>query len=418
MGQSSIILAVAATFAIGVLVLGMQRGTNKADEELAGYHYDVLAREAAATGMNTTVRQLADSIDTWTTTAFGYTNVPYKQGTYTTVVTALNADTVDVVSTGTFGVTQHILEARYRKGYMSDVIPGPFKYAIISDLDLTLNGSAEILAANDSSNANIHANGNLTSNGNNIHIEGYGTYSPSGSGTINPGNAIDTVFDPNVDYNDSEANMYEDEYIDIPNFDTTPYTSIPPSTFTTASDTSLTGVIDLQAWATSLGFAGYGTEANPFVLYVNGNLTMSGGVTMLGYGQVVVSGSIDISGSVTSSTTPVPAHTAPDSEWDAWTAANLDAAGKTKIGYYANGDITVSGNSAVVGQLWSNNTVTLNGGGGQTSNVLGGIIASETDIGVNGGLVIRYSEVSKAGIPDDLLVDIPSDVKLIAWAEW
>lgn len=421
MGQSSVILVLAATMTVGVLVFAALRHTGDADEELAGYQYKVLAREAATTGINLTVRKLVDDPDNWAVTpaAYEFTDESYYGAQFTVTVTAIHPDTVDVVSTGTDESGTHVIEARYAKGFTSLGVPPALRYAIISDEDLTLNGRANIMALDESSNANVHANGDLTSNGNNVHVEGYGSYGPDGSGTVNPAHAIDTVFDPNVDENGPSVNMYEYEEIDIPSLDPSEYNTIPPATLITAGDTTLTGVIDAQAWASALGYpAEVGTEAHPFLLYVNGNLSMSGGVTMLGYVQVVTYGDITISGNVTATTTPPPASNASEAEWDAWAALNLNAAGNTTIGFFANGDLTVSGNSAVVGQLFSNQTIDLNGGGGQKVNVIGGVTSANVNINVNGGMNIRYAQISTSTLLPGWTQIVPEGVRLVNWAEW
>ena len=139
---------------------------------------------------------------------------------------------------------------------------------------------------------------------------------------------------------------------------------------------------------------------------------------MLGYAQVVTRGSISISGSVTSSVVPVPDKNAPEAEWDAWEAANLDASGNTKIGWYANTDISVSGNSTVVGQLFANGSISLNGGGGQDMNIIGGVTSADVNIDVNGGVVIRYAEISKKVVIPGFTLIVPEGIRLIAWVEW
>lgn len=407
---------------MGFFLFASQRTSNRTDEVLAEYHYKVLAREAAVTGVNLTVRQLVADPDNWMTGSFGYASEVYYNTRFAVTVAAVDPDTVDLESTGTDQSGVQVIHARYAKGYTTIAVPPAFKYAIISDLDLTLNGQAEILAVDSTANASIHANVNLTVNGSGVHIEGYGSFDEEGgSGTVNPEKAIDDVFDPNDDTNGAETdNLVEGEYIDIPQLNPDDYDEAPKeSHFVTQSDTSLTGVIDVQAWAASEGLgASVGTYDEPFRLFVDGDLTISGGVTILGYAQIVTRGSIFISGSVTSSVTPVPDKNAPDSEWEAWTQANLDAAGNTKIGWYANVDISVSGNSTVVGQLFANGSIDLNGGGGQDMNILGGVTSSDVDINVNGGVVIRYAEISEKVVIPGFTQIVPEGVRLIAWAEW
>jgi len=394
---------------------------------LAEYTYKVLAREAAITGLNLTVRKLVADPDNWMTGSYGYVGESYYNAEFSVKVTPIDPDTVDVLSTGTDQSGVQIVEARYVIAYNTIAVPPSFKFAIISDLDLTLNGQAEILSVDDESNANIHSNGDLTSNGSKVYVEGYASFDAEGggTGTVNPEKAIDEIFDPNVDggydSEDQPDNLIEGENIEIPALDTTEYDELGESHAVMGGDYSFTEeTINFQTWAdTSAAIGnGVGTITNPFRLYINGNLSISGGVTILGYVQIITYGSISISGSVTSSVMPVPDKTASEAEWEAFEDANLDAAGNTKIGWYANGDITISGNSTVVGQLYSNETISLNGGGGQDMNIIGGITSTNVDINVNGGVVIRYAEISEKVVIPGFITIVPEGVRLIAWAEW
>jgi len=399
----------------------MQRTSAETSEDTAEYTYNVFAREAALTGVNLTLRQLVADPDNWQSGTYGFSSKSYHSGTFTVSVAATHADTVSMLASSTDGLGKHTIQAVFAKGYSTIAVPPAFKYAIISDLDLTLNGSAEVLAVDDSANANIHANEDLTVNGNRVHVEGYGSYDgEGGSGVINPEKSVDSVFDPNDDNNDSDSNLVEGEYIDIPALDPDDFDEAPlESSFVTDADTSLTGLIDVAAWGEMISpGSNLGTYDNPLRLFVDGDLTLSGGVTLLGYAQIVTRGSISISGNVTSSVTPVPDKNAPESEWEAWRASNLDAAGNTKIGWYANGDITVSGGSAVVGQLYSNQTISLNGGGGAEMNIIGGVTSTNVDINVNGGVVIRYAEISERVVIPGFNLTVPEGIRLIDWAEW
>jgi hypothetical protein len=421
MGQSSIILGIAATIILGLLLYASQSTSARTDVALADYTYKVLAREAAATGLNLTVRKLVEDPEDWTVSEYGFAKTGYHNADFVVVVTAVHADTVDIRSTGSDDSGVQIIEARYAKGYSIIAVPPAFKYAIITDEDLTLNGQAEVLSVDDEANANIHANGDLTSNGSQVDVAGYASFdADGGSGVVNPERAIDEIFQPNDDTNDSESNLIEGEHIDIPELNPDDYDSAPvESDSVHTGDMSLTGTIDFVALGqTVLPGGDMGTVDNPFRLFVDGNLDLSGGVIMLGYVQVITQGNITITGNVTSSVVPVPDKTASDAEKDAWTEANLDAAGNTKIGWYANGSITISGGSSVVGQLYANESITLNGGGGEEMNIIGGITSTNVNIDVNGGIVIQYAEISKMVVIPGFTLIVPEGVRLLDWVEW
>lgn len=405
---------------VAIFLVGMQRSNTESDNDLAGYHNTILAREAAVTGVNMSVRRLVDDPDNWftNTDSYEFPTTAYNGATFVVNATSPHPDTVALVSVGVHHGVNRRVEARFAKGLISGGVHEVFKYAVVSDLDLTLNGGVEILAASSTTNANVHANGHVQSNGNRVHVEGYATYGPDGSGDVNPERAIDDIFDPNVDTNGPEINVYEDDEVDIPDLDASNYSTSPPADLVVPGDTTLFNID--RAWLTAHGYgAEVGTEDHPFLMYVGGNLSNSGQVTIEGiYFQAVVAGDISVGGNILASTTPIPAKNAPQAQWDAWTAANLDASGNSPIGLYAEGDITVSGGFAIVGQLFSNQSVTLNGGGGQQMNILGGIVSANTDINVNGGLVIQYAEVATTGVIEEFFSDTPEGVRLVDWAEF
>jgi hypothetical protein len=138
------------------------------------------------------------------------------------------------------------------------------------------------------------------------------------------------------------------------------------------------------------------------------------------YFHVIVAGTIVVSSGhhITASTTPVPANNAPAATWAAWRAANLDADGKTKIGLFSDGNIDVNGGVSMTAQLFTNNKVTLNGGGGNKQNIVGGIVSSELDIKVNGGYNIHYTEIATIGVIEEFESDTPEGVRLVDWAEF
>lgn len=421
MGQSAVILVLAATLTVGILVVAAMRQTNEADVELASYQYKVLAREAATTGMHLTARKLVDDLEHWQSdpTSYGFSTQTYGNARFTVVVTALHEDTVEVVSTGEFGAGEHIIEARYTKAFASLAVPPAFRYGVMGDTEVSLDGTASVRTLNDGLNANIHANGDLDVDGSRMRIEGYGTYGPSGTDGVTPRGRINQIFDPNVDSNGSEDNVYRSGDVGLPSLDPLDYADLPPASYTTASDTTLSGVVDVQAWATSLGYGPeVGTIQQPFLLYVNGDLRIEDEVFLLGYVQIVTYGDISIQGTVASTMDPRPDPFADEMDWDAWLEKNIDDEGHTKAGFYANGGITVEGNSTIAGQLFANNGIDVTGSGGQRMNIIGGFAGSRVDIDVSGHLGFRYAQVSTAVVLPGWTETLPDGIRLATWAEW
>jgi hypothetical protein len=320
------------------------------------------------------------------------------------------------VSVGTQHGVNHRIEAIYAKGLISGGLPEVFSYALVAEDELRLNGATEIMSANGANNANIHANDNLRTSGNNVHVEGYGTSVTSPN--VTPASKINDIFDPNDDSNGASDNAFSASAIDIPEFDPALYSTSPPADLVIPGNYTMTSIN--RAWLTSNGYgAEVGTKDHPFLIYVGGNLTASGTVVIDNlYTQFMVEGSMTLSGSVASSATPLPAANASQATWDAYYAANLDAAGKTQIGYFIDDGITFNGNISIVGELYTNGTVTLNGGGNRRRNVLGAIVSSTSDIVLNGGITIQYAQLSTTGLIEEFFNDTPEGVRLVDWAEF
>ena len=217
MGQSSLILTLAATLTIVVILIVVGQTTRDTDSELAEYQYKVLAREAASTGLNMSVRRIVAEPHRWsdTTLAFSYPVTPHGVGSFSTTVTPRGAfvetfygwmdqDTVDIVSTGRVstvdGDTTHIIEARYVKGYYDFGLPPAFKKAVFADSVLSINGTAEIRHTDSTQNAHIHGNDEIKAvgTGSGATVQGYGTVSNDPVGVydqIRP--SAEAIFQPN-----------------------------------------------------------------------------------------------------------------------------------------------------------------------------------------------------------------------------
>ncbi|HUF08775.1 MAG TPA: hypothetical protein VMO47_05605 [Rhodothermales bacterium] len=113
MGNYILLVTLATVVAVSSLMSSTRSSNIRADVRLASHTYkSVIAREAATTGLNLTVRRLVADTSRWThdPSEYGFTDQPYKKARFTTAVLAnyspgplLNqcaVDTVDVVSTG------------------------------------------------------------------------------------------------------------------------------------------------------------------------------------------------------------------------------------------------------------------------------------------------------------------------------
>lgn len=131
MGNYVLLFVLAAVGATASILHSARSSAIDADRELAAYTYkSVVAREAAETGLNLTVRRLVADTARWSVnpSVYGFTQSRYRTATFTTQVLANHSpgpmldlcaiDTVDVISTGvpdadTSGTLNHRIEATY-----------------------------------------------------------------------------------------------------------------------------------------------------------------------------------------------------------------------------------------------------------------------------------------------------------------
>ncbi|MBT8400584.1 MAG: hypothetical protein KJO98_08915 [Rhodothermia bacterium] len=466
MGQSALILSVAATLTILILLVVVGRNTKDSDTELASYHFKVLTREISTTGLNMTVRRLVDEPYQWSNPAYPYefTDELYRGGTFTTTATGWGAmvpnfygvdqDTVDVVSTGRItttggGDTTHVIEARYVKGYIDLGLPPGLRKAVFADSILDLNGGVNILHTDPTEDAHIHGNDQLSASGANNNVEGFGTVSndpPGDMSSIRP--SAEAIFDPvDPEYDPATDDLvWEDDPIYLPPIDASVLDSTvhadagghyhvplgdmdPPQGNETLHTLNLNNVtIDPFV----LCGPTCGTADNPMMYYVPGNLDVNN-IVIKGHVQFVVEGVMNFQGSVTGYVdadgdgNPDPEPTVDTPEWDAWIDAQLDAADNTTIGYFIEGQgeslpnnpsVKVAGNFTMVGQIYSNGDIELGGGGGNDVNIIGGITSAEGSVDIHGGITIRFAMLSESVLTPGLNYIVPEGIRLIAWAEW
>ncbi len=309
---------------LGVLLMGavlgiaMQGDTADADGALSDYEFRLLARDASTTGLQMTVYKLADSYDmlSWTSGTY-FDNASYKNGSFTSTVTAANpsgsggiGDTVDVVVRGANGPGRHAIFARYARDKDDKGIPPAFKHAIVSDEFMQIDGNMLIAAINDGFNASIHTNDDMTVKGNSFVVEGFGTY----TGTINLNNQASDNFLPNIDYNGpDEPNHHWADSVDVPRIDAARLLNTAQTisgSYIDAGPFSIEGdalvppnVIDFTDPANPFWAAhGYncpsgacGTENNPFVMYVNGTADFFNTVEVVGNGVIIATENITVS---------------------------------------------------------------------------------------------------------------------------
>ena len=112
MGYGAVILVIGTIIISGILLLTVESATSDADDKVNEYHYKELARNAAVTGLELTVRRLAASKPkgSWTATwasSNEFSTTSYGNGgSFRTEITPIGnpiGDTVDVTARGFSG---------------------------------------------------------------------------------------------------------------------------------------------------------------------------------------------------------------------------------------------------------------------------------------------------------------------------
>ncbi len=229
--------------------------------------------------------------------------------------------------------------------------PGFMNYALATNSDLELNGNVNIQDDNNSAwNANVHTNADFEMNGNNT-IKGFLTY--NGEAESNPAWRLNTSITPNQNPNNL-PNYSQVSKVTIPTFNPDDYTS--KATVTYSGNKSFSG-------NTSLG-----TKANPQIIYVGGDLTISGNIS--GYGVFIVKGNININGNVN---------------------ITAEDPNGSNLGLYAKGNINANGNVTIHAQILSSADINLNG-----NCKIYGSMTSNAEVEMNGNINVYYKPATSS----------------------
>ena len=443
MGNYALFLVLAGVASISMLLYSSRQANQTSDIGLARHTYkSVVARDAASTGLNLTVRKLVSDTTRWTVnpTKYEFVDQAYKRATFTTDVQAnylpgplldeCAIDTIDVISTGfpdadSTGLRNHRIEATYVRTCSEDAGAGSsgLGYGTISDKQFSINGETLIFSPDPTANADIHTNQNLYINGD-PEVEGFGTYVSSS------GNLCDSCdgFEPNDDVNGGEDNVYQGEYVEIPTLSAADFlaeaTYVYDGDYRVGSDRT----IDFTNYQ---GITGYGTAENPFVWYIKGDLEINSDLFMtLGYVKIIVEGYVlvnsdaKILASNDADAPPPPSSTYDNPNEDAmreWisTYYSEGTAGiyvfGTKDGKSDEPGVHFNGKNVVTGNIYSIGDVLING---DTTNI--GSITTKGKMHYNGKNVLWYvgghESIDLEG--ESAEVQAPDGIRLLSYSEW
>ncbi len=424
MGQSSIAFAFVVLLAGGLLLSSTQRSTTDADRALASYQHKGIARDAALTGLNLTIRRLVADVESWQTnpSQYEFHDQSYRGASFsvdvsspygaTRTVRNCRIDTVDVVATGISGGGQHVIETTYTRSCASDDIPEVFEYGVATGGNLELNGNSRIMARRADINADVHSNQNMIFTQGDPTVEGFGTYLHN-----YVGGSPSAYFDPNADTNGADPDAWQvADPIVVPPFDAgaqlATATRVHAGDYTVEVDAPETK--DFTNWE---GLTGYGTEENPFVWYITGNLRIESNFRFIGVGIIIVKGSVFFDGGALYNTPVPPPSTTNADAGREWIADHLSE-GNT-LGLYIDGNLDGGGPGRIAAQVFVNGNIGYNSVDGFGGNKIYGSLVSRGNTLFDGDPnhlwnVQAKSVVNLFGTPPGE----PNSARLLSHVEW
>ncbi len=388
MGKAAILIISAAVIFGSMYAHGAQEEVQRADGRLSEHQFEVLSRNAALAGYNLAKQELAENFDASPSQMSG----TYEKSDFSVSVTR-NGSIATIVSTGTSerpgaDAVTFTIEASIEKEVVATIAeeaPPFMRYAILTENDLHLNGNILTdlyVDGNEENtlNANMHTNASLAVDGNAAVVKGFGTYVNSASG--NPSSALTSSFRPY--YNPTNAPVTQQvPTIDVPEFDVAEFVSKVEVDQTSSGAVALSGTYDFG-----------GTREDPYVWYVDGDLSASGGTTLNGYVMFIVSGDVSMSGNLEAGN------------------SGYDGGDESSVAYYAAGAVDLSGNARVYGQIFAGSSVSFSQGSARVY----GSLATKGGATIGGSPKIYYREPSPA--LTTIFEDPEIHLNLVAYSEW
>ncbi len=361
MGKTSV-MALMAFLVISGNRLTQRTTTQQATETRdAQTRYELMARNAATYGYERAKQYVAGNAGATTQTGT-YQGIGYS----TSITYAGGYATVRAVGTlsdaGGVPVTYRVNARLQRVVSLPSAAPQFLQFALMTDLDLTVNGNVLVdtfRVEGDTrapANANLHTNHTLRVNGASALVRGFGTYSES----QNVGQS-DRVFKPYSNPTNAPV-VSKASAVVLPDFTAAALADSLGASLRTGG-VSLSGTVDF----TSLG----ATRDHPYVWYVGGNLLLDDNTRLKGYVVFLVSGDVTVKGNRQ--------------------VALGDGYGESNAAWYLNGTLTLKGNSEIWGQFYTRGDVVLSG----TPRVYGSI-TSRQGASISGTPKIYYVPASPA----------------------
>lgn len=356
MGKMILILVLGLGGIFTIFNLNNMKSDSRVIDEIVNYYDKTQARNLAASGIEIAVKELSLNKD-WPGKEINLqtgsliissssTNSPYPNGPNMSLT-----NHYEIVSVGIVDDVNDTIKSVVKVSGGSSSPPEFFDYAMLCGGTASINGNLNITDdGNPSWNSDFHTNGNIQLNGTNL-VEGFGTY--SGSVVSNPPENMDLTFNPN-DNPSGGVTHYQAPAVDIPTFNASDYQGI--ATNTAVGNLIITGNQTL------------GTEANPVIYYVEGDLILK--ANMSGYGIFIVTGNVICQENVTISS---------------------PSGVQNNLAIYSNGDINLHDNVSVSAQLLSKSNINF----GNNSH-LHGLATTKGLFNFNGTVNIHYKPSATA----------------------
>jgi hypothetical protein len=393
MGKVTVIALVAFSLSGAYYSLHRNQRTLETSAKVSDHQYEVLAREAALTGLSVARSKLAGTF------SGGTYSGPAASGQYT-VNTTVSTNYAKILSVGEIISSDDLplkyhVQAEFEGVSGTSYAPEPpefLQYALISEQSINLAGhvSTEVYLQGEEGsllNANVHTNADLSISGGRVSVEGYGSYYGTATGT---GHSLETAFQPNYAPTEGDALYQVDEPVEMPNYDAAAYVSkVLENGF---------GVIEHDGDLALSGTLDYGTRDNPTVIHVKGNLSNTGGALINGYVMFMVDGSVSLNGNLLSGDS---GYGGPD---------------ESSIAIYSGGTVSIEGNVEIAAQIYSDGGLSVGVDLGGTPKIYGGL-STYGEASIEGTPKVYYRTPSAA-----LAInwqDVEHQVmKMVAYSEW
>ncbi|HMB92422.1 MAG TPA: hypothetical protein VKP65_16335 [Rhodothermales bacterium] len=392
MGKLILFLVGAIIFAGVYYSTGEKGAQYDTAAKMAADEFEVLARNAALTGLSRAEQQLADNFDNKATVTG-----TYEGAAYTTKIVAKGSAGVIINSSASITprsgetVTYDVRAEYERENWfrIADAPPPFMQYLLMAGGDVELSGdvNGQMYEPPDGSsaptNVDIHSNEDLTLKGKSVRIEGFGTYS---SEMDAKDSHVEATFIPNSNPTGSSA-TYQVSQVTIPTLDPGLMALAMAVDSTTSSDVKIISQDDLPARI--------GTRDNPYIWHIKGDLKFEADIEIPGYTIFLVEDKLEIKKSLTTPQT------------------SYEGADESTVAFYVGDVAKIAGESEIWAQIFANDLdIDLKG----TVEVYGSLV-THGDVDLGGTVDYYYRGASPAlttyfnGSTNDRLVRV-------AYSEW